>query len=505
MRQISRRDMIAASSGLAGLIILPSHVLGRGSGLPPSEKLNLAFVGIGTRGSFNLRELENLGHNIVAICDVDWRKLEKRENRPRAWEMAEKYSRAKKYDDWRVMLEKEDKTIDGVVVSTPDHDHAVVSLTAMKMGKHVYCEKPMAHSVEEVRAMMASEKKHKVSTQTGCQGHSSEDCRNVVEWIRDGAIGDVRDVHIFANNSAGTPYARLGKSGSAGGRLAYDDIPKRLAEEHPVPNGLLWDLWLGPAASRSYNPLYSGWRSWVDFGDGAIGNWCCHYFDPVVWALDLGLPEKIEANPDAGYEWATNKWLYPNSAEVRWEFPARGKLPPVAVTWHYGPDGGTIPLPKYWKEDYWPRFVATGELANNGGVIMVGSNGAIVFGAISVSQPLSASTGLYRPVIWTPEETTRLVPDELNRDYKRPARTLPRPFSHWADWVEAAKTNKPAGAPFAYGGLMTELGLLGNIACTQRGKILYYDGKAGRFKNSEEANTLFRRSYRDGFALGDHR
>ena len=130
---------------------------------------------------------------------------------------------------------------------------------------------------------------------------------------------------------------------------------------------------------------------------GESGNWCCHYFDPVVWSLDLGLPEKLEANPDAGYDWTTNKAVYPNSAEVRWDFPARGKKPPVAVTWHYGPDGGTIPLPKYWKDDYWPRFVENGELANNGGGIIVGSKGAFVFGAISVSQPLSASTGQYKP------------------------------------------------------------------------------------------------------------
>ena len=498
MRKLSRREMISAS--VAGITFLPSRVLGRGGALPPSEKLSIAFVGIGNRGSFNLRELDSLGHNVVAICDVDWRKTERRENRPRAWEMAEKYSRARKYDDWRIMLGEQEKNIDAVVVSAPDHDHAVVSLEAMKMGKHVYCEKCLAHSVEEARAMVASERKYKVTTQTGCQGHSSEDCRNVVEWIKDGAIGDVRDVRIFANNSAGTAYAKLKKPGG-GGRLVYADIPKRLAENPPVPEGFLWDLWLGPAALRPYNPAYSGWRSWVDFGDGAIGNWCCHYFDPVVWALDLGLPEKVEANPDPDYDSTASKWVFPNSAEVRWDFPARGNKPPVAVTWHYGPDGGTIPLPKYWKEEYWPRFVETGELANNGGGIIIGSKGSVVFGAISVSQPLSASTGAYKPVIWTPPETVRLIPDELDKEYKRPPKTLPRPFSHWADWAESAKAGKTAGAPFSYGALMAEIGLIGNIACTQKGKTLYYDGKAGKFKNSEEANKLLRRTYREGFAL----
>ena len=500
MQQLSRREMIAASAGAAAFTFLPSRVLGRGGATPPSEKLNIAFVGIGTRGSFNLRELNNLGHNIVAICDVDWRKSEPRPNRPRAWEMAETFSRARKYDDWRIMLQEQDKHIDAVVVSTPDHHHAVVSLAAMKMGKHVYCEKPMVHTVGEVRAMEAAGKKYQVTTQTGCQGHSSEDCRNLVEWVKDGAIGDVRDVHIFANNSAGTAYAKL-HAGNGATEPRYADTLKRLSGQQPVPEGLWWDLWLGPAAFRPYNPLYLGWRNFVDFGGGAVGNWCCHYFDPVVWSLDLGLPEKVEANTDAAFDWASNRQIYPNSAEVRWDFPARGKKPPVAVTWHYGPDGGTIPLPKYWKDDYWPRFVSTGELANNGGGIIIGSQGAFVFGAISVSQPLSASTGQYKPVVWTPPETVRLIPDELDRSYKRPPKTLPRPYSHWADWVESAKAGKPAGAPFSYGGLLTELGLLANVAYRQKGQTLYYDGKAGRFTNSGEANSGLERIYREGFRL----
>jgi hypothetical protein len=172
------------------------------------------------------------------------------------------------------------------------------------------------------------------------------------------------------------------------------------------------------------------------------------------------------------------------------------------VTWHFGPNGGTIPLPNYWNDDYWPRFVATGELANNGGGIIIGSQGSVVFGAISVSQPLSASTGQYKPVIWTPPETVRLIPDELDKSYKRPPKTLPRPFSHWADWVEAAKARKPAGAPFSYGGMLTELGAISIIALTQKGQTLYYDAKAARFKNSDHANTLLRRtSYRQGFGL----
>lgn len=512
MKQLTRREMIAAGAGVTGFTFLPARVLGRGAA-PPSEKLNIGFVGIGERGSFNFRELDNLGQNIVAICDVDWRKKEIRRGLT-ASQMAEKYSRAKKYDDWRIMFQEQEKNLDAVVVATPDHDHAVVSLAAMKMGKHVYTEKPLTHTVDEARDMAASAKKYKVSTQTGCQGHSSEDCMSMVEAIKTGAIGDVRDVHIFANNSQGNPYAaqqaaRGGRGGAGGragagggrGRIEYADLPKRMAEEEPVPEGLKWDLWLGPAPLRGYNPLLMGWRSFREYGDGSMGDWCCHYFDPVVWSLDLGYPEKIEARTDAGYDWATNKWTFPNSSEVRWDFPARGNKPPVAVTWHCGPEGGAIPLPAYWKDEYWPRFVENGELADNGGVLMIGSQGAYIFGAISVSQPATAATGEYKPVIWTPAETCRLIPDELDKSYKRPPKTIPRVFSHWADWVESAKARKPAGTHFGYSSLLTELGLLGNIATTQKGKTLYYDGKAGRFQNNDQANGLLRRAYREGFRL----
>lgn len=481
-RPMTRREVLAGVAGGAGFICLPSRVLGRAGFLAPSEKLNVAFAGIGTRGSYNLREVANLQHNVVAVCDVDWRRLEGRQY-PMAVEMLEQFPKARRYDDWRIMLEQEEKNIDAVVVSTTDHTHAVISITAMKMGKHVYTEKPLAHSVEEVRAMMAAEKKYKVTTQTGCQGHSSEDCRLIVEWIRAGAIGTVREVHIFQN------------IGAAGRRYSYAAIPKILAERHEVPKELHWDLWIGPAPFRDYNPVYlpGAWRRWVDFGEGVIGDYCCHSFDPVFWALDLGLPEKVEARPDREYDWQTNKQVYPHSADIRWDFPPRGKLPSVAVVWHYGPDSGDIPLPPGWS----PKD----KLPPAGGGIIFGSQGAIVFGPIYASLPLTASTGEYKPVTWGTPTKVRIFPPELERDLKQPPRTLPRPFNHWWDWAESAKARKPAGAGFSYGGLMTETGILGNIACTQKGKILYYDAKAGRFENNPEANQLLRVSYRKGWEL----
>ena len=473
--------MIAAGAGAASFTFLPSRVLGRGGALAPSEKLNLAFAGIGTRGSFNLRELDTLQHNVVALCDVDWRALTGREY-PMAIEIAAKYPKAKRYDDWRIMLQEQDKNIDGVVVATANHTHAVISLTAMKMGKHVYCEKPLAHRVDEVRAMMAAEKKYKVTTQTGCQGHSSEDCRLIVEWIKDGAIGDVREVHVFQNLTSKPKFA-------------YADVPKMVSEEHEVPAELKWDLWIGPAPFRGFNPAYAPgtWRSWVDFGDGIIGDYCCHSFDPIFWALDLGLPEKVEARPDTGYDWATNKQVYPFSAAVRWDFPARLNKPPVSVVWHYGPDSGAIPLPKGWRDN--------DILPPAGGGIFFGSKGSLVFGPIYASLPLTASTGAYKPVTWGTPTKVRMFPEELESSYKQPKKTLPRPFNHWSDWAESAKANKPAGAGFSYGGPMSETALIGNIAFTQKGKILNYDAKAGRFENNDEANKLLQGSYRNGWAL----
>jgi len=478
----SRREMLGGAGAIAGFTFLPSRVLGRAGFLAPSEKLNVAFVGIGRRGSYDLREVANLQHNVVALCDVDWRKLEGQQY-PLAVEMLEQFPKARRYDDWRIMLQEEAKNIDAVLVASADHTHAAISIAAMKMGKHVYTEKPLAHSVEEVRAMQAAEKKYKVTTQTGCQGHSSEDCRLIVEWIRDGAIGTVREAHIFLSLN---PPAR---------RSSYADVLKTLAEKHEVPEEVKWDLWLGPAPYRDYNPAYllGRWRSWVDFGEGPLGDYCCHYFDPIFWALDLGLPEKIEARPDRDYDWSTNKQVYPHSAAIRWDFPARGRQPSVAIVWHYGPDSGDIPMPPGWD----PKE----KLPAAGGGIIFGSQGAIVFGPIYASLPLTASTGEYKPVTWGTPTKIRMFPPELERDYKQPPKTLPRPFNHWWDWLESAKARKPAGAGFSYGGLMTETALLGNIACTQKGKILYYDPKAGRFENNPEANQLLRVSYRKGWEL----
>jgi predicted dehydrogenase len=408
MKSISRRELIgAAMGGVTAFTILPSRVLGRGGATPPSEKLNIAVIGIGCRGEISVSELNNSQQNLVALCDADWRPLPGYTH-PRACDVIKRFPKAKRYDDWRVMLEEQYKNIDAVVVAAPDHQHAIAAITAMKMGKHVYCEKPMAHTVHEARAMMAAAKKYKVTTQLGNQGHSSEDCLQLVEWVRDGAIGDVKDVHLFLRTGImgiEPPAAQRSYTIS----VPYEDIPKILAEDHPVPPELKWDLWLGPAPFRPFNPVYlpNNWRRWRDFGTGTLGDYNCHYMDPAFWALELGLPQQVEANPESGFDPKTNKQTYPYAAEVRWTFPARGKQPPVNITWHYGGNSGSIPTPMGWKDG--------DKLPTEGGGVLYGTKGSIVFGPIYASQPLSAASGAYKPVAWGTPVPLRLYPDELDK------------------------------------------------------------------------------------------
>jgi hypothetical protein len=505
MKQITRRDLFAASTGVAGFTLLPAHVLGRQGATAPSEKLNLAFVGIGTRGSLNVRELDTLKQNVVALCDIDWRESQ-RAPRPGADPLrlgaaarsspiflaTQSYPKAKRYDDYRKMLEEEHKNIDGVVISTPDHTHAPIALAAMKMRKHVYVEKNMCRTIEEARRMLAFEKKYKVTVQTGNQGHSTEDMRLVVEWCRAGAIGDVKTVHLFRRETASSPA-----SATPGGLpVTYQNIPKIMAEQHPVPEKLLWDLFLGPANVRSYNPAYhpGRWRAWLDFGTGNPGDLLNHMLDAPFWALDLGYPTQVESSPEEGYDWRTNKEVYPWAGSIRWVFPARGKMPAVEVYYHYGMYKATVPRPPGWREGE--------DKSGNIGGIMFGSKGAMTFGALFASDPRMASTGGAQNVTWGTKQQIQLWPPELDKEFRRPDPTLPRPLNHWADWVESAKAGKPAASGVSYGGLMSEIALIGNGANAEPGKILEYDAKAGRFKNSEEANRMVvKKTYRKGWEL----
>ena len=303
---ISRRQLLGSAVAVGAFTIVPSYVLGLEGQKPPSEKLNIATVGAGGMGRGNTKRCADAGENIVALCDVDDKK---------AADVYKTYPNAKTYKDFRKMLE-EQKNIDAVIVATPDHTHAVAAIMAIKMGKHVYCQKPLTRTVYEARKLTEAAREAKVATQMGNQGHSGEGIRLVCEWIWAGAIGPVRDVHAWTNR----PVWAQGI-----------DRPK---EKPPIPKELDWDLWIGPSPERPYNPCYHpfAWRAWVDFGSGALGDMACHILDPAFWALKLKYPVAVEACSStrmagSGWDKVGVRDSYPDASIVRYKFPARDIRP----------------------------------------------------------------------------------------------------------------------------------------------------------------------------------
>lgn len=447
-----RRFLQRAGQAAAAFTLLPASALRGADGLSANERLNLAGIGIGSRGGAVVDEIAGLGHNLVALCDVD-------ENY--AAKQFAKYPDAKRFTDYRVMCDRMGKEIDGVIIGTPDHTHAVIAMEAMRRGKHVFCEKPLAHSINEVRAMMEAAKQYKVVTQLGNQGHSSGTIRRVCEWIWAGAIGPVHTVHA-ACNAFPNVYSQIA------------NLPK-LSERHEVPKGLNYDLWNGPVAFRPYSPLWVpwNWRGWLHYGGGTIGDWVCHVVDPAFWALDLGAPASVEAEVTA-YDPATQGETYPPGTKITFEFPAKVDRGPVKLVWHDGRQ--TIPKPE--------GFPADAKIPGTGALIL-GDRGMIVHGS-------HGGGGCH------------LIPDALMEQYSgknAPAERIPRVKGHGWDWAEAIRTGRLAGSDFGYGGPLTEVGLLGVIAIRFPGRKLEWDAIAARFKNHDPANAYVTRAYRAGWKL----
>ena len=445
-QHISRRGFLAATATTAAVTIVPRHVLGGPLNIPPSEKLNIAGIGVGGMGGSNLRQLES--ENIVALCDVDHNY---------AAGTFKRYPKAKVYIDFRKMLDKQ-KDIDAVVIATPDHTHAVISMEAMRRGKHVYCQKPLTHDVYESRMLAKTAKETGVATQMGIQGHSGEGGRLICEWIWDGAIGEIREVDAWCSLSY-YPF------GHAGWSSKWSRRPK---ETPPVPSTLDWDLWLGPAPKRSYHPAYhpAVWRCWWDFGCGMMGDRGAHTLDPVFWALKLGHPTSVEAS-----SLDLNPETHPVASIVTYKFPARGDLPPVKLTWY---DGLRAPR---------PIDIEDGRRLGNveGGALFKGSKGKLMAGVYG--------------------EGARLIPESRMKEYKQPPKTIPRvKGSHEMDWVRACKDGQPAGANFEYSGLLTEVCLLGNVARRVDARI-EWDAKNMKVTNLPEANKYVRTQYREGWSL----
>jgi len=449
MGQTSRRQLLQTAGAMAAFTIVPRHVLAGQGQTPPSEKLNVAGIGAGGQGGADINEIAK-GANIIALCDADLRP----EHRDRT--TIPNYPNAKVYQDFRKMFDEMDKKIDAVIVGTPDHTHAVIAMAAIKRGKHVYCEKPLAHSVGEVRALMKAAQEHKVVTQLGNQGHSFDTIRTFCEWIWDGAIGKVHTIHCGC-----------GANNSALGQLA------RLSEKEEVPAGLDWDLWLGPAQERPYRRFYlpGRWRSWVPFGNGTIGDWTCHVVDPVFWALDLGAPRTIQAQVK-DYDPKTQGDSFPAGDVITFEFPAKGDRGPITLVWHSGTE--KIPRPK--------------ELAE--GLKGIGETGAYVYGDKGTIMYGSHGAG-----------GVRIIPETAMKAYKLPEKKIPRAKEHHADWLQAIRAGGKAGSDFSYGGPLTEIAMLGVIALKMPGTKLEWDGPSARFTNSDEANQYVNPPYRQGWSL----
>jgi len=350
--------------------------------------------------------------------------------------------------------EMEDK-IDAVIVGTPDHTHAVAAMAAIKRGKHVYCEKPLAHSVSEVRALMKAARDYKVVTQLGNQGHSFNTIRTFCEWIWDGAIGNVHTI----------------KCGCAAVNSGIDRLP-RMSQKEDIPPGLDWDLWLGPAKMRPYHSFYlpGRWRGWVPFGNGTIGDWICHVVDPVFWALDLGAPKTIHAQVK-DYDPKTQGDAFPKGDIITFEFPAKAGRGPITLAWH----SGTEKIPRAKELEPGRKPVETGAYVyGDKGVIMYGSHGA---GGV------------------------RIIPETAMKAYTVPEQKIPRVKEHHDDWLRAIREGRKAGSDFSYGGPLTELAMLGVIALKMPGTKLQWDSENTRFTNSDEANRHINPPYRQGWTL----
>jgi predicted dehydrogenase len=443
---LNRRRFLSTTATAAAFTIVPRHVLGGVGHTAPSEKLNIAGIGVGGMGKSNLSQLET--ENIVALCDVD---------HAYAGGTFKKYPQAKVYTDYREMLDKE-KGLDAVMIATPDHTHAVISMEAMRRGKHVYCQKPLTHDVYEARMLAKAARETGVTTQMGIQGHSGEGARLICEWIADGALGEIREVDAWCSLSY-YPF------GHAYWSSKWSRRPK---DTPPVPPTLNWDLWLGPAPHRPYHPAYhpAVWRCWWDFGCGMMGDRGAHTLDPVVWALKLGHPTSIEAtsldlNPDT----------HPLASIVTYQFPAREGLPPVKLTWYEG-----VRAPRPLELEDGRRMGHT-----EGGSLFKGTKGKLVGGVYG--------------------EDPRLIPESRMKQYKLPPKTIPRVAgSHEQDWVRACKAGKRAGADFEYSGLLTEICLLGNVAKRMDARI-EWDGPNMKVTNLPEANECIRTAYREGWKL----
>jgi len=435
---ISRRELIKDATLVAGLTALGGVWSSKSNAQSrsPNEKLNIGCIGIGGQGASDVGNVSS--QNIVALCDVD---------AVRGAANFERYDKAKKYQDFRRMLEQKD--IDAVTVSIPDHNHAFATTMALHLGKHVYCQKPLTHSVYEARYITRLAAKSKLATQMGTQGHAFPSYSRLVELIQSGAIGNVKQVHVWTDRPSGW----------------WPQPVTRPAASAPVPATLDWEQWLGPAVERPYNPAYLPfvWRGWWDFGTGALGDMACHLMDPVFWSLKLSYPVSVDAESQGATKDGPPEWSI-----IHYDFPERGELPAVRVTWYDG-------------KKRFPAELLEGEEVPNidNGSLFVGESGKLIVN--HGSDPI-------------------LLPKARYANFMGPAPYLKRSPGHHEEWIQACKTGSPTGCNFGYAGPMTEAILLGNVAI-RVGRKIEYDAHAMRISGDAEANSLLHPKYRKGWQL----
>ena len=450
----SRRSFLKKSAATAfGFQIVPSTVWGA------NERLYVGAIGINGKGASDIQGVTAAGAKVVALCDVHERGVRKRKNdkpgRKRRPSTIDKFPEANFYKDFRLMLEKEGKHIDAVTVSTPDHLHCHAAVWAMRMGKHVYCQKPLSHSIWEARLMTEVAKEKGVATQMGNQAHSGEPIRRAVELIRAGIIGKVSEVHCWTNR----PIWPQG----------IKDVPK----SEPIPNGMNWYLWLGPAKDRPYSSKYCPftWRGWWDFGTGALGDMGCHIMDMPFWALQLKHPTSVEADATQNTELSA-----PLASEVVYEFPEGPNNHKLKFHWY----DGAKELRRMPKPEVFEGTEVNPRSAQKFDLIMIGDKGKFLFNRSSTK--------------W------RVYPSDGSSSFEEPPKTIRRVPNEDVEWVEACKGGPTAASSFEYSGPFTETVLLGNLAI-RLGKKIEWDGPDMRAINAPEANALIRREYRDGWAL----
>jgi predicted dehydrogenase len=449
----------AAAAGGAGLL---AAARGPVYGFPANEKLNIAIVGVGGMGRGHVNDGEVKKENVVALCDIDDRNLYAA--------ATQVYPNAEKFNDFRVMFDKMSNGIDAVICATPDHCHAVVTAAALRLGKHAYTQKPLTHTIYEAHVLSElAAKNPKVATQMGNQGHSNEGARRVVEVVRSGALGRVREVHAWTD------------------RPIWPQGIDRPSATPPIPHHVHWDLWLGPMAERPYSPAYHpfAWRGWWDFGTGALGDMACHVADTAFWALDLRHPTSIESKcegikPETGPKWSI----------ITYEFPARGDLPPVKFTWY---DGRKYP-PIELAEKYGIKMRKLREGKKRGDkdayetVTGYEDNGSLLIGEKGAA------------LLDTYGANYKLLPEKDFEGFTPPEKTLKRSPGHMRDWIEAAKTGTQPCSNFDYASALTGMVLLGNLSL-RAGKRIEWDGPNMRATNASECEEMIKPPYRKGWSL----